>query len=45
MILVMDVLRSGVVVVVVDKMQFVLAGFSVKVKKNLRAIWSAVNPK
>ncbi len=30
---------------VVDKMQFVLAGFSVKVKKNLRAIWGAVNPK
>jgi hypothetical protein len=30
---------------VVNKMQFVLAGFSVKVKKNLRAIWGAVNPK
>ena len=30
---------------VVTKMQFDLAGFSVKVKMNLRAIWSAVNPK
>jgi hypothetical protein len=30
---------------IVNKTLFVPAGFSVKVKTNLRAIWNAVNPK